>query len=175
MEYIMHNPHEHIIYSKKHISKANESPHKCFFKAGSADIYQTQEYSNLLHTYCYADDSIDLAYRISVTLTSHLFNGTFVDWCTSKKSKTYRISSNVETRLIYTGVLDKNWIRNFYISIVYIIGPPSKLYEYNQSAIKIFLSDSITPRTRHIDVLVSALRDHYFCKYIYICCTQYQM
>ena len=51
-EYLMHNPHEPIIYSRKKIYKTHESPHQCFFKAGDAEINKNQEYSNFLHTYC---------------------------------------------------------------------------------------------------------------------------
>ena len=36
-----------------------------------------------------------------------------------KKYETSRKSSNAETRAMYTGVLYKSWIRNFFISIFY--------------------------------------------------------
>ena len=36
MEYLMHRPHEPIMYSRKNIYKIDESPHQCYFKAGDA-------------------------------------------------------------------------------------------------------------------------------------------
>ena len=59
--------------------------------------------------------------------------------------ETSRRSFNAETRTIYTGVLYPNWIKKFFRSIVYPIGPPSKLYEDNQTKIKSVLTDIITP------------------------------
>ena len=38
MEYLMHHPHEPIVYSRNNIFKLNETTHKFFFKAGSAEI-----------------------------------------------------------------------------------------------------------------------------------------
>ena len=60
---------------------------------------------------------------------------------------------------MYKVLLDKNWIRNFFISIGYSIGIPSKLYEYNQSTIKIVLVDIINPQSRPLDVLVNDLHE----------------
>ena len=55
---------------------------------------KNQEYSNFLHTYCDADHARDLADRLSVTSAFHILNGTLIDWCSKKKSKTWRRSSN---------------------------------------------------------------------------------
>ena len=58
---------------------------------------------------------------------------------------------------MYKGVLDKNLTRNFFRSIFYPIGPPSKLYEDNQAINKRVLVDRITPQVRPIDVLITVL------------------
>ena len=60
---------------------------------------------------------------------------------------------------MYTGVLDHNHIRYLFRSIFYPIGSPSELYEDNQATIKIVLEDIITPKSRPIDVLITALRE----------------
>ena len=60
---------------------------------------------------------------------------------------------------MYTGVLDQNCIRDFFISIGYLIGPPSKLYEDNQATIKIVLADRITHQARTIDFLITSLHE----------------
>ena len=60
---------------------------------------------------------------------------------------------------MYTGVLDQNWIRDFFRSIGYPIGPPSKLYEDKQAKIKIVLVGIITPLSRPINVLITALHE----------------
>ena len=60
---------------------------------------------------------------------------------------------------MYTGVLDHNHIRYFFRSIIYPIGSPSEIYEDNQATIKIVLEDIITPKSRPIDVLITALRE----------------
>ena len=39
--------------------------YKWFFKAGSADINKTQEYSNFIQTHCDTDHAIDLSDRRS--------------------------------------------------------------------------------------------------------------
>ena len=59
---------------------------------------------------------------------------------------------------MYTGMLDQNWIRYLFTSISYPIGPPSKLYEYNQAKINRLMADIITPQARPLDVLITAIR-----------------
>ena len=56
-------------------------------------------------------------------------------------------------------MLDQNWIRNFFRSIGYPIGPPSKIYENNQVTIKRVLVYIITPQSIPIDVLINALHE----------------
>ena len=73
MEYIIHHPHEPIMYSRNKFFKVNEIPHKFFFKE------------------------------------ANLSNVTIIDWCAKKEYETFRRSSNSETRVMYTGVLDKNY------------------------------------------------------------------
>ena len=41
MKYLMHHPHEPIMYSRKKIHRTEESPHKCYFKAGYAETRKT--------------------------------------------------------------------------------------------------------------------------------------
>ena len=87
-----------------------------------------------------------------------------LQWChhwpvSSKQSKTSRSSSNTETRAIYTRVLYQNWIKNFYRSIGFPIGPPSKLYKDNQATIKRVLEEIITTQAIHLNVLISALHE----------------
>ena len=38
MKYLVHHPHEPIMYSRSKIYKTYESPHQCYFKAGYLDI-----------------------------------------------------------------------------------------------------------------------------------------
>ena len=38
MKYLIHHPHEPIMYSGNKILITNESPHQCFFKTGDAEI-----------------------------------------------------------------------------------------------------------------------------------------
>ena len=38
MEYLMHHPHEPIMYSRKNIYNNHEIPHQCLFKTGDAEI-----------------------------------------------------------------------------------------------------------------------------------------
>ena len=60
---------------------------------------------------------------------------------------------------MYRVILDRNWIIQLFRSIVYTIGPPSKLYEENQATIKIVLADIITPQSRPLDVLITDLHE----------------
>ena len=85
---------------------------------------QNNEYYNFFQTYFDADHVRDLADRRSVTPIVNLFNGTLTYRCSKKQSGTSRISPNAKTRAMYTGLLDKNWIRNFFVSSGYPIGPP---------------------------------------------------
>ena len=78
MEYLMHHPHELIIYWRNTIFKSNESLQKHFSNSGSAYINKTQEHSNFLYAYFDLYHSRDLTYRRYVTLTAHLFNGIVV-------------------------------------------------------------------------------------------------
>ena len=60
---------------------------------------------------------------------------------------------------MYTGVLDKNWIRNIFRLIGGPIGHPSKIYEDNQETIKRVLVYRITPQSRPLDVLITSLHE----------------
>ena len=60
---------------------------------------------------------------------------------------------------MYTRVLDKNLIRNFYISIGYQIGPPSKIYEDKQATNKGIFAERITPQDRPLDILITAIHE----------------
>ena len=123
-------------------------------------ISSKQKYSIFLHTYCDADHARDLTDMRSVTSTSHLFNGTIVNWCFKKQTKTSLISSNTLIRATYTCVVDQNSIFVFR-SIGYPIGAQSKLYEYNQATINQVLANRITPQTQHIDVLINSINEYH--------------
>ena len=60
---------------------------------------------------------------------------------------------------MYTGFLDQNWTRNLSKSIVYPIGPQSKLYEDNQATIKITLADRFTQKSIPLNVLIAAIHE----------------
>ena len=139
------------------IYKRHEIPHHCSFKAGNAEIDKNQEYSNFFHTYYDVDHARNITERRSVTSTVHLFNETIIDWCDKKQYDTPRISSNAETRAIYTGVLDQDWIRNFFGSIGCPIGSPSKLHEDNKETIKRVFSEIVIPQYRPLNVLINSL------------------
>ena len=67
---------------------------------------------------------------------------------------------------MYTVVLDKNWVRNFNVSIGYPIGPPSKLYQDNQSTNKRVFMDIITPQHRPLYFMITAIHEIYLRKKI---------
>ena len=106
MEYLMHHPHESIMYSGNKVFEVNDIPLRCFFKPGKAEINQIQQYSSFLHAYCDANHARDLTDSLSVTSNYHLFNGTIATSCFKKQTKNMWISSKVETRAMYTGVVD---------------------------------------------------------------------
>ena len=56
-----------------------------------------------------------------------------------------------------TGVLIQNWIIDFHKPSGYPIGLRLKIYEDNQATIKRVLADIITPESRPIDSLITAL------------------
>ena len=94
MEYLMHDPHETIMYSIKKIHRTDGRPPQCYFRAGDAEIRKNKEYSNFLHTYFYGDRARDIYDRLSVTSKVYLFSGTIIDWCSRKHYETSRRSSN---------------------------------------------------------------------------------
>ena len=159
MEYLMHHQHEPIMYSRKKFYKNHEISHQCLFKAGDAEINKNQEQSNFLHTYCDADHARYIYRRLSVTSTVYLFNETLIYWFSNKQSETSRRSSNSETIEMYKGVLDKNWIINFFRPIGYPIVPQSKIQEDNQATIRRLLEDIITPQARPLNVLITAFHE----------------
>ena len=77
-----------------------------------------------------------------------------------EKSKTSRKISNLEKRVMCIGVLDQNFIRNFYRSIGYTLVPSSNFYEENKATIKRVLEERITPQARSLDVLITDLHEH---------------
>ena len=152
------------MYSRNKIHRIDEIFHQCYFKSGDAEVIKNKEYSNLLYTYCYAYCARNISDRRSITSTVNLFNCNTIYWCARKQSETSRNISNSETIAIYTGVLDQNWIRDFFRSIGYPIVLPSKLYEDNQAKIRIVLADRITPQAINIDVLITDLHELHLIK-----------
>ena len=98
-------------------------------------INKNKEYSNFLHTYCYANHARDIFDRRSVKSTVHLFNGTLIYWHSKKHYEISRRTYNAEIRAISTGALDQNWI-NFFRLFGYPIVPPSKIYEDKKIQLK---------------------------------------
>ena len=43
MEYLMHHPQEPIMYSRNKIYRTKDSPHRCYFKVGDAEISKNKE------------------------------------------------------------------------------------------------------------------------------------
>ena len=43
MEYLIHHPHETIIYSRNKMHITKEILHQCYFKAGDSEISKTKE------------------------------------------------------------------------------------------------------------------------------------
>ena len=60
---------------------------------------------------------------------------------------------------MYIETLDKNSIRDFLRSIGYPIGHPSKLYDNNQAKIKILMANKITPQSRPLNILITAIHE----------------
>ena len=73
------------------------------------------------------------------------------------------------------GMLDQNYIRNFFISIGFPIRPLSKLYEDDLKTIKMFLVYRITPYARPLNVLITDLRSFHLCKTFYMVDTRLKM
>ena len=67
---------------------------------------------------------MDITNKRSVTSTDCLFNVTIVDWCSKKYTGTSWSSFNSDTREMYKGVVDQNWIISFCPYIGYPIGAP---------------------------------------------------
>ena len=153
----MYHPHEPIMSSRKKMHRNYKITHQYYFKAGDAEIRKNKEYYNFLHIYCNTDYSRYISDRRLVTSTFHLLNGTLIDWFSKKQYEIPKISSNTETRTMYKGVLDQNWIIDFFRSIGYPIGPPSNIYEDNQATIKRAPEDIIATQAIPLDVLITAL------------------
>ena len=117
MEYLMHRPHEPIMYSRNKIFKTSYSPLQYLFKLYKDEINQNHYYSKFIHSYCDADHPQDITDRLSVISTVHIFNDTIVDWCSMKQKETLRSNSNAETRSMYIGVVYQNFVRIFCCSI----------------------------------------------------------
>ena len=84
MEYIIHHPHEPIMYSGKKIYKNHERSHQCYLKTGNVEINKNQEYPNFIHTHCNVDHAIYISYIRLVKSKVHLFNGNLIEWSAKK-------------------------------------------------------------------------------------------
>ena len=157
MEYLKQHPHEHIMYSKNIIFRLNEGPHQCFFKACSAYIFKNTGIIQL-PSHILWGRSCKIYHRQALI---HL-NISPLQWHRNRLlyQETIRdILKHLQCRKIttITGVLYKNWVIKFYISIGYPIGYPSKLYENNQATIKRLLKDIITVQDRPLEFLITTI------------------
>ena len=98
MEYLMHHPHEPIMYSRKKVHITEEISHQCYFKSGDSEIIKIRNTPTSFTHILMQIAQRDISDRRSVTSTVHIFNGTLIYWCARKQFETSRSSSNAETR-----------------------------------------------------------------------------
>ena len=160
MCYLYHHPLVPIMFPSSNIN--DSVPLTSHFAKGEAEItnYDYSSHSGL-EAWSDADLSRDVLSRRSTTSSEHTYNNVSFAWSCTKQPEPGASANDAETRaLFYTTRKTINY-RNILVSLNNAQPGPTPTFDDNKATIAQVLKDRLTPRVRHIDVLVAWLNDQF--------------
>lgn len=113
---------------------------------------------NELTGYCDADWASDMDQRKSTTGYVYTMFGGAVSW-NSKRQPTIALSSTeAEYMSMVSAIQECKWLKQF-LEEIFGINEPVTIYCDNKGALQVFLNNSYSPRTKHMDIKDKFIRE----------------
>ena len=160
MCYLYHHPMVPIMFARTPVQ--DDVPMQSHFGKGSAEItnYDYSKHTGL-ESWSDADFSRDVLSRRSTTSAEHTYNSVSFAWTCTKQPEPGGSVNEAETRALFQTTRKTIWYRSILQSLHIPQHHPTPTFEDNQATIAQVLNDRLTPRIRHIDVLVAWLNDQF--------------
>jgi hypothetical protein len=160
MCYLYHHPLVPIMYPST--ATNDKTPMHSHFSKGEAEItnYDYKSHSGL-EAWSDAEFCRDVLSRRSTTSAEHTYNGVAFAWTCSKQPEPGGSVNDAETRALFQTTRKTVWFRNILQSLNAPQQEPTPTFEDNKATIAQVLNDRLTPRVRHIDVLVAWLNEQF--------------
>ena len=160
MYYLYHHPLIPIMFPSSNID--DQVPLRSHFSKGDAEItnYDYKSHSGL-EAWSDADPSRDILSRRSTTSSEHTYNNVTFAWSCTKQPEPGASANDAETRALFYTTRKTNCYRNILVSLNHTQPGPTPTFDDNKATIAQVLKDRLTPRVRHIDVLVAWLNDQF--------------
>ena len=160
MCYLYHHPHVPIMFPRQMIN--DDAPTTSHFAKGEAEITNFDYTTHTgLESWSDADFCRDILARRSTTSTEHTYNKVSFAWSCTKQPTPGGSVNDAETRSLFQATRKTAWFRSILQSLNVPQVHPTPTFEDNRATIAQVMNDRLTPRVRHIDVLVAWLNDQF--------------
>ena len=161
MCYLYHHPMVPVMFPATPIKE--NKPMRSHFSKGEAEI-TNYDYTNHsgLETWSDAEFCRDVISRRSTTSAEHTYNNVAFAWTCTKQPEPGEGSVNdAETIALFQVTRKTVWYRSILQSLNVPQPSPTPTFEDNKATITQVLNDRLTPRVRHIDVLVAWFNEQF--------------
>ena len=160
MCYLYHHPLIPIMFPRTSIT--TDIPMKSHFSKGEAEV-TNYDYTNHTGLESWSDSEMarDVLTRRSTTSAEHRFNSVPFAWQCTKQPEPGGSVNDSETRALYHTSRKTVWYRNILLSLKSPQIGPTPTFEDNKATIAQVIKDRLTPRIRHIDVLVAWMNEQF--------------
>ena len=146
------------MYPRKKVEKNKIVAHHAKGEGGITDLKNIREH-NGLKMYTDADLAKDMTTRRSVTSVVHEYNEVAFAWKIVKQTGVALHTNGSEIRAFFTGVKRTKIFRRFFESLGRTIKGPTPSYEDNDATIHQIQADKLTPRIKHLDIMMTWLHE----------------
>ena len=154
MRYLYHKPHVPIMYPRKKVEENKIVAHHAKGEGEITDLKNIREHTGL-KMYIDADLAKDMTTRRSVTSVVHEYNEVAFAWKIVKQTGVALHTNGSEIRAFFTGVKRTKIFRRFFESLGRTIKGPTPSYEDNDATIHQIQADKLTPRIKHLDIMMT--------------------
>ena len=158
--YLYHHPHIPTMFPRKKVS--HTTPLASHFGTGDAEI-TSLDYQHFTGHKSWSDSDFarDLTDRRSVISAIHEYNGVACAWHTNKQPDTAASTTDAEICSLFQTAKRTVSYRRLLLSIGRASPTATPIFEDNAATIAQVLRDRITPRTKHLDILITWLHEQY--------------
>ena len=136
------------------------TPIASHFSSGDAEITSI-DYNKFTGYKAWSDSDFarDILERRSIISVVHEYNWVTCAWHTNKQPDTSTSTTDAEIRSLYQTAKRTVSYRRLLLSMGQLHPNPTYIFEDNNATIAQVLRDGLTPRTKHLDILVTWLHE----------------